>query len=281
MGLTNLNKKRAILITGKPGTGKSTKAKTFCEDPVIMFANSIDTTDIGSLSKDNGIIIEDVHHKPNKEDILYLLRNYKGQIVLTSINEKSVPSEIKNMCQIKRAGSNNYLRDEVMSLAPRSETPQAAEIDTYSLVRMYLKETDRDKVANALLFNKPSDTQIVSWLAENMHPNRLIFVDGVVKRRWRQDYFYQMLAYAHEGNSFGRVNMPKRNAYSKVPYICRKLGVKNEKTLRQLLKDPEFSAWAGKKLNNAERRIIGIADKKRRKKTDPVVYDVGTLDQFM
>ena len=27
----DLNKKRAILITGKPGTGKSTKAKTFCK----------------------------------------------------------------------------------------------------------------------------------------------------------------------------------------------------------------------------------------------------------
>ena len=119
MGLTNLNKKRAILITGKPGTGKSTKALTFCEDPLILFANEADITDLGSFPTDRGIVIEDVHHKPNKEDILYILRNYKGQVVLTSINEKSVPQEIKNMCVIKRAGRVNYLRDSIMQIAPR------------------------------------------------------------------------------------------------------------------------------------------------------------------
>jgi len=281
MGLTNLNKKRAILITGKPGTGKSTKALTFCEDPLILFANEADTTDLGSFPTDRGIVIEDVHHKPNKEDILYILRNYKGQVVLTSINEKSVPQEIKNMCEIKRAGSVNYLRDSIMGIAPRSDAPSMTELDTFSLVQMYLKETNRDRVADALIFNKPSDTQIVSWLVENMHPNRLIFVDGVVKRRWSSDYFYQMLAYAHQGNSFGRVSMPKSNTYSKVPPICRKLGVKNERLLRQLLKDEEFVNMAKKKLNNAECRILGIGEKKRRKKTDPVVYDVGSLELFM
>ena len=44
-----------------------------------------------------------------------------------------------------------------------------------------MKERDRDLVAKLLVYNKPPDTQIVSWLSENMHPHRLIFVDGVVK----------------------------------------------------------------------------------------------------
>ena len=80
MGLTSAKTIRPILITGKPGYGKSTKAKTFCENPYVMFANEVDTTDIGSHPYRGGIIIEDVHHKPNKEDILHILRNYKGRL---------------------------------------------------------------------------------------------------------------------------------------------------------------------------------------------------------
>jgi hypothetical protein len=281
MGLTNYETKRPILITGKPGFGKTTKALSMLDEPLIMFANEVDTTDIQSMPRRRGILIEDVHHKPRKEDILYIIRNFRGQIVLTSIDEKSVPKEIKAMCQIKRAGRTNYLRDSVMDIAPNSVHPQPAEMDTFSLVMDYLKNRNRDEVADRLKYNKPSDTQILSWLSENMHPNRLLFVDGVVKRRWSSNYFYELLAYAFEGNMAGRVQFPKRNAYSKVPYICRKLGVRDERVLKQLLKDEDFKKWATKKLNNSECRIIGIGEKRRRKKTDPVVYDVGSLEQFM
>ena len=159
---------------------------------------------------ENGIIIEDVHYKPDKSAILDIIRKYKGQVVLTSINQKSVPKEIFAMCKVKRAGSNNYLERIDKILAPRFCFSLTWERDTYSLVYDYLKETDRELVRESSYFNKPSDTQIISWLAENMHPNRLIFVDGVVKRRWSQRYFYEMLAYAHEGNLVGRLNMPTR-----------------------------------------------------------------------
>ena len=64
MGLTTMNNDRTILITGKTGTGKSTKAKTFVNDPVILYANDIDF-DIGSFPMERGIIIEDVHYKPD------------------------------------------------------------------------------------------------------------------------------------------------------------------------------------------------------------------------
>ena len=280
MGLTTLTKKRPILLTGKVGTGKSQKAKTFVNDPVIFYANSIDY-DIGSIPVDSGIIIEDVHYKPEKDAILTILRNYRGQVVLTSINEKSVPKEIKTMCQIKRAGSKNHLRESIEALAPRSEEQFSYERDTFSLVMDYLKTKDRDMVKDLMLFNKPSDTQILTWLCENMHPNRLVFIDGVVRRRWSQQYFYEMLSYAHTGNMIGRVNMPRRGTYSKVPNLSRRLGVRNPKLLPQLLQDEEFKAWAKTKLNNAECRLLKLGEKKRRKKTDPIKVQQKSLEDFI
>mgnify|MGYP003135003664 FL=1 len=280
MGLTTLTKKRPILLTGKVGTGKSQKAKTFVNDPVVFYANSIDF-DIGSIPIDKGIIIEDVHYKPEKDAILSILRNYRGQVVLTSINEKSVPKDIKAMCQIKRAGSKNHLRERIESLAPRSEQPFSYERDTYSLVMDYLKLNDRDLVCELMLFNKPSDTQILTWLCENMHPNRLVFVDGVVRRRWSQQYFYEMLSYAHMGNMIGRIQMPRRGTYSKVPSLSRRLGVKNPKILSQLLQDEDFKTWAKTKLNNAECRLLKLGEKKRRKKTDPIKVQQKSLEDFI
>ena len=284
MGLTTMNNNRTILITGKTGTGKSTKALTFVENPIILYANDIDF-DVGSFPVEHGIIIEDVHYKPDKDSILNIIRNYTGQVVLTSINEKSVPKEIKDMCKIKRAGSTNYLRESIEQKAPNSQKPHSFELDTYSLVRKYLQIKDRDYMAELLLFNKPSDTQVLSWLIENMHPNRLIFVDGVVKRRWKQRYFYEMLAYAHDGNKFnhGRTNisMPQRRKYSQIPRLSRRLGVKNPKVLQQLLMDNDFKEHAKKKLNNGECRLLKIGEKRRRRKTDPIKVKQSSLEDFL
>ena len=138
MALTNINKNRPILITGKTGTGKSTKALEAIPTALVMYANDIEF-DLGSFPVEQGIIIEDVHYKPDKSAILKVLRHYQGLIVLTSINQKSVPSEIKNMCQIKRAGSINHLKNSIDLLAPRSEEPFSYERDTFSLVAEYLK----------------------------------------------------------------------------------------------------------------------------------------------
>jgi len=280
MGLTTMNNDRTILITGKTGTGKSTKALTLVNDPIVLYANDIDF-DVGSFPVENGIIIEDVHYKPDKSAILDIIRKYRGQVILTSINQKSVPKEIFAMCKVKRAGSTKYLDELIKSVAPNSVAPVSWERDTYSLVYEYLKSTDRELIRNLLLFNKPSDTQIISWLSENMHPNRLIFVDGVVKRRWSQRYFYEMLAYAHSGNLVGRLEMPIRRKYSKIPSLSRRLGVKNPDVLKQLLKDPDVKEWAKKKLNNAECRILKIGEKKRRKKTTPVVVEQTSLEDFI
>jgi hypothetical protein len=113
-----------------------------------------------------------------------------------------------------------------------------------------------------------------------MHPNRLIFVDGRVKRRWSQRYFYEMLAYSHTGGFVGQMNMPKRRAYSQIPKLSRRLGVKNPRLLPILLKDEQFKEHAKKKLNNAECRLLKIGEKRRRKKTTPIVATQTSLEDY-
>ena len=53
----------------------------------------------------------------------------------------------------------------------------------------YLRETNRDKIAYKLKVNKPADTQIMSWLVENIHPNKLIYTDAKVRRKLSSNYF--------------------------------------------------------------------------------------------
>lgn len=278
-----MNKIRPILITGKSGTGKSTMAKSILPNAIVVYANEMELDDWQSVSVDNGIIIEDVNYKPKKDSVLNLLRRYRGQLVLTSLNEKDVPSEIKAMCKIKRAGTKKWSQLVIKEIAPRSEEPTNTDLDTYSLVMKFLKEPDRDVVSELLKENKPSDTQILTWIVENLHPNKLLFVDGVVKRRWSQDYFYEMLSYCHIGNTFGRVNMPKRGAYSKIPSLLRRLGVKNAdlRIFRQLKQDEDFVKFAKTKLNNGDCRILGLGEKTRRKKTDPVRVQRISLEEYI
>ena len=101
--------------------------------------------------------------------------------------------------------------------------------------------------------------QIMTWLGLNLNPNKLVFIDGRVKRRWSSDYFYELLAYAHDGRIYSKINYPKRGSYSKVPTILRKLRIKPNQgyLLPQLLKDDEFAKWA-KKNANFDRGYYGI-----------------------
>lgn len=262
-----MNNDRPIIIVGKTGTGKTTLAKSMFTEPIIYYANEIEIYDIGSLPRDVGIIIEDVHYKPKKDVILNIIRNYRGKLVLTSRDKKSVPKEILNSCKVKLAGSKNYLRESIKEIAPSTEEPLSYERDTFSLVNDYLKNTDRELVREALMYNKPSDTQIINWILQNVHPNKLLFVDGRVKRRWSQRYFYEMLAYVHNGKFVGRLSFPQRGTYSKIPFLCKRLGVRDERQLRQLLKDEDFKKYVMTKLNNSDCRLIGLEKKKRKAPT--------------
>jgi len=264
MGLTTIKKERAIVITGKHGTGKTTKALEMVPKAHVYYANVMDIKDPSSLPAEDGIIIEDIHYKPKKDIILDVLRKYRGKVVMTSINQKSVPSEIKNMIKFKRAGSKSHTRDLIKEMAPRSETPFSFERDMFSLVNDYLKESNREKILLLLKYNNPPDTQIINWLAENQHPNKLVFIDSSVKRRWNKEYFFEMLAYNHAGKNFGKPRMPHRKAYSKVPNICRRLGLKSgeARLLKQLIEDDDFREHAKKQLNNGDCRLIGLGEKR-------------------
>ena len=81
---------RPIIIVGKPGTNKLASIKLF-DDPIVQFADEYDIEDNFSIPVDKGIIIQEAHYKPNTELIVATLLQYRGQVVLTSDNQKDVP----------------------------------------------------------------------------------------------------------------------------------------------------------------------------------------------
>jgi hypothetical protein len=261
MSLINSNVERPILIVGKSSTGKSTKAKAMLDDPLVFYANEFN---VESLPLDAHVLIEDVHYKPNKDAILNFLRNFKGRVVLTSLNKKSVPKPILNYCRVKLAGATQYSPTE---LAPRSVEPFNLERDIFGLVGNFLSNKDREEVRKLLIFNKPADVFLMNSLVESIHPNKLIYIDAKVKRRLSQRYLYEMLAYVHEGGISGRVTMPKFAQNRDQQRICIRLGLKPWEgyLLKDLLKDEQVKEYASKRLNNKEHRLAGLGEKRKRR----------------
>ena len=265
------NNSKPIVIVGKSGSKKLEKALTFVSDtPIIQYANEFDLPDIHSIPSDVGIIIQEAHYKPKTDAIYNTLVTYSGQVVLTADNQKDVPKKLYGMCKLKRA---KVTLDDLHEKAPHAEVPDDYKRDIYSLVMEYMKDADRDKMAILLKENKPPDVQFISWLSPNMHPNRLTFTDFVVKRRWSTDYFYEMLAFSHDGRKFGRVHMPKRGSYSKLPKVARKLGMdpRHSYLLKDLMKNADFKDFMRSRLDGVETKALGLGTKKRRKKLDRVL----------
>jgi len=266
MSLMEMNKQRATLITGQSGTGKTTLAKQFAgEDALIYYANEIEEKDWKSIN--SNIIIEEVHYKANVDVILNVLIYSNNIIVLTSDNEKDIPAKIKSMCRIRRAGTKKWGLENIRRMAPRSQEAKNIDKNIFDIIGDYLKNPNREEVLNDLKLIKPPDVQLMTHLAANVNVNKLIFIDGRVKRRWSSDYFYEMLAYSHNGRTFGRINYGKRGEYSKVPSTLRKLRIKPNQgyLLPQLLKDVEFEKWAVKRLRAEEKRAIGIKENTRKR----------------
>lgn len=280
--LLNNKKLRPILIVGKPGTGKTEKALgLLSNNPIVQYANEYDIEDNFSLPRSRGLLIEEVHYKANLDLIVQTLLEYRGQIVLTSLNQKDVPKKLFDMCKLTRSGKSSKLKERLLDLAPRANEPKQYELDVFSIMMEYMKNPDREEVLEIFKINRPSDIQLLSWLAQNVHPNKLAFVDSEVKRKWPIDYFYELLAYSHEGRVHRRIKFPKRRAYSGMNSICRKLGLKPREyyNLPFLLQNEEFKENAKKRLNHKECRFLKLGEKKRRKKTDPVLPVVG-LDRW-
>ena len=261
---------KPIVLVGKPGSKKFNKALTFVSDnPIVVYANEFDITDVCSIPIEKGIIIQEVNFKPNTDLILRVLTEYPGQVVLTSDNQKDVPKVLFNMCQLKRS---RVLWDELKEKAPHAEEPMNYEIDVYSLTVDYLKNPNRNEVATKLKKNKPPDVQFLSWLSPNLHPNKLSFTDCVVKRKWSTDYFYELLAYAHDGRMIRKLVMPKRMKKDGMAKICIKLGLRNSERylLNDLMKDENFKDFMRNKLDGVETRMLSLGPKRRTKKLDMV-----------
>ncbi len=277
-----MNTKRSEIYVGKTGTGKTTLVKSLLPNALYYYANEVEIADIYSVPIELGIIIEDLDFKPNTKEIVNVIRSYRGTVVLTSKNRKSIPKEIINICKIKNVGTKRHLRESIKGFAPRSEEPFSFERDVFTLINDYLRNSDRELVKDLLLFNKPSDTQMISWLTNNLHPNKLLFIDGVVKRRWPQQYFYEMLSYTHDGKLFRKTNMAKKGKYSKAPRLLKRVGLKpdEERLFRQLTNDEDFVKFAKRKYNNEECRLMGLGEKRIRREK-PKKPKMKTLEEFL
>ena len=282
MSLINMkNQNRTVIIVGKDGTDKLEKArKLVSEDPIIMYANEYDIEDNHSIPAERGIIIRECNYKPNVEAIRKTILEYKGQVVLTSINQKDVPKKLFGMCKLNRA-TKKSLFDEIKEIAPRSDEPYNYDVDIFTMVGDYLRNPDREVIMNQLKVSEPADIQFISWLAPNLHPNKLMFLDAKVKRRLSKSYFYEMLAYAHDGRMHRKMTPPQRKAYSSIPKILRKLKMRpfQKYLLKALLKNDVFKEYCRNTLSTTDLRLLKLSKERKTKRTP--VQPVATLSKWL
>ena len=257
---------RPIILVGKEGSSKKEKALSYFDDPIIKYADEYNIIDNFSIPLERGIIILEAHHKPKTDLIVDTLLKYRGQVVLTSMNQKDVPKKIFNLCKLKRAGKSTLI-ERIKEVAPNSNEPEEYFKNVFEMTHDYLKNKDREDVAIKLKLNKPPDVQMLSWLVANLHPNKLAYLDAKVKRKWSNDYFYELLAYAHNGVVTRGVNIPSKRGYNEDARICVRVGLKrNEKyILDQLKQDPEFAKYMRTKLNHAQKRRAKVSKKPKQK----------------
>tara|TARA_R110002020_G_scaffold106867_1_gene248437 strand:- start:5894 stop:6742 length:849 start_codon:yes stop_codon:yes gene_type:complete len=282
MGITTIIKKRNQIVVGQNREEKIKKAMTYVsENPIIVYANEYNIEDNFSIPTDVGIIIEEVDYKPKVDLIKKTLNQYRGRVVLLSSNQKDVPKTLFNLCQLRRASAKPF-ESELKELAPRSEKDNKYQLDMFPLVRQYLINSDREEVSRLLKLNTPPDIQILSWLAPNLHPNKLIFVDSEVKRKWDKSYFYELLAYSHDGKIHRKMTMPQRKAYSKVPNLLVRLGLKKSDVylFSNLKQDASLVSEFKKKINNGDCRILSLGEKKRKSRYEKIIPKQLTLEDW-
>ena len=280
MCLIGMQTIQPVLLVGKPMAGKTTGAIKKLGDPVIMYANEI-PSDIYSLPVDRGLLIEEIHYKPDTKAIVEIIRTYKGEIIITSNNQKDVPEEIKKKCKISRA-TRQWGREYITKIAPNSDNPEPLDKSMYDVMRAFVKNTNREEVIKLLKHNKPSDNYLMLWLMNNIHINSLAFLDGHVKRRWSNNYLYELAAYSISGFGYAQLNTPSRGTYSNLVKICKRVGLKaNESHLFSiLLNDPDFEKKVKGKVSNAEWRKLGLGEKKLRKNKTYYTKSLTTLEDF-
>ena len=192
------NKQRPIIIVGKSNRNCIDKAREYLSkfgsnNPIVKYADEYDIEDNYSLPRNRGIIIREVNLKPKKDLIIKTILEYRGNVVLTSSNQKDVPKSIFKLVKLTRATSESEDMIKIRKMSPRSNPPKEYDLDIFKIMMEYLKNPDREDVLEILKMNKPSDIQLLSWLAQNVHPNKLMYIDSEVKRKWSSDYFYELI----------------------------------------------------------------------------------------
>ena len=280
MSMTNLKTNQPVLLVGKPMTGKTTGAINKLGDPIIMYANEM-PSDIYSLPSERGLLIEEVHYKADVDTILEIFRTYKGEIILTSNNQKDVPTKIKNKCKMSRA-TRKWGSEYISNLAPNSENPDNLDKSMYDIMREYIQNKDRDRVSRLLKHNKPADNYLMLWLSYNVNPNSIAFLDGHVKRRWSNNYLYELAAYSINGMNNVRLNPPSKGTYSNLVKICRRMGLKDREShlFFDLLSDEDFEKKVKSKISNADWRKLGLGEKKLRKNKNYYSKSISTLEDW-
>ena len=262
------NKKETILIIGGHGSGKTTNAiKIMGNRPYkIIYADELDSFDIYSYPKKYGLIIEELEHKPNSSKVVEII-NIKN-VVLTTLDEKSVSKSIINKCRKVQLGNINQYQEQ-MTNAPNRDITSSMEMSMFDLTLSWLKNTNRDEVQQLMHYNKPAELQILSWLEPNVNEEVIPFVDSI-KWKWNKKYFYDILSYGFEGSYKGRLKFNKRRTFSLIPKICEKLGLKYSDSylIKSLIMNDEYKEYATSKLDSNECKILGI--KKPRKKRESV-----------
>ena len=260
-------RERPILIVGNYGSGKTTKAiEMMGNRPYkIVYGNDINIEDIHSYPKTHGLIIEEVHFKPDKNKILDIMDVKHEHLILTSLNEKDVPKAIIDRCKRNRLGRIDYRQRDIKDCNSGSNNITLIDKSIYDLTIEYLNNSNREEVIKLFKHNKPPDIQILSWVEHSVNIKHISFVDSIM-RRWPIDYFYELLALSNSGHSRARPKFGKKRTFSPVPKICRKLNLKTSEAyiVKSLLENEEYKEWATKQLDTDECKILNLKKKKRK-----------------
>jgi len=84
-----------------------------------------------------------------------------------------------------------------------------------------------------------------------------------LKENGHKYYFYELLAYSHNGIITRGVTIPQRRGYDEDAKICSKLGLKRHEKyiLEQLKQDPDFVKHMRNKLNHIQKRRAKVSQK--------------------
>ena len=145
------NKQRPIIIVGKSNRNCIDKAREYLSkfgsnNPIVKYADEYDIEDNYSLPRNRGIIIREVNLKPKKDLIVKTILEYRGNVVLTSSNQKDVPKSIFKLVKLTRATSESEDMIKIRKMSPRSNPPKEYDLDIFKIMMEYLKNPDREDV---------------------------------------------------------------------------------------------------------------------------------------